>query len=94
MASSPVTVASCNIHATEIGASQMAVELAYRMATDDSRWTQNVLDNVVLRRALAQSGRAVIVTDWNDRVRRTENVWSSLPWLYHSLATTTTATPT
>ncbi|MCB1020301.1 MAG: hypothetical protein KDC27_10250, partial [Acidobacteria bacterium] len=83
--SSPAVVAvSCNIHATEIAASQMAVELAYRMATDNSRWTQNVLDNVVLLLvpSLNPDGQ-IIVTDWNDRVRGTENVWSSLPWLYH-----------
>ena len=83
--SSPAVIAvSCNIHATEIASSQMAVELAHRMATEDSRWMRNVLDNVVflLVPSLNPDGQ-IIVTDWNNRVRGTEHVWSSLPWLYH-----------
>ena len=82
---SPAVIAvSCNIHATEIAASQMAVELAHRMATDDSRWMQNVLDNVVflLVPSLNPDGQ-IIVTDWNNRVRGTAHVWAPLPWLYH-----------
>ena len=42
-----VVMATCGIHAVEIGATQMAVELAHRMATEDSRWMNDVLDNVV-----------------------------------------------
>src|SRR5437773_4831440 len=34
------------IHSTEIGASQMVVELVHRLATDDSPATKKVLDNV------------------------------------------------
>ncbi len=83
--SSPAVIAvSCNIHATEIASSQMAVELAHRMAAEGSRWMRNVLDNVVLLLvpSLNPDGQ-IIVTDWNNRVRGTKHVWSSLPWLYH-----------
>src|ERR1700730_2554074 len=37
-----------NIHSTEIGASQMVLELVHRMATDDSPGVKKILDNVVL----------------------------------------------
>lgn len=83
--SSPaVVMVSCNIHATEIGASQMAIEIAHRLATDDSAWTKRVLDNVVflLVPSFNPDGQ-VMVTDWNNRVRGTENVWAPLPYLYH-----------
>ena len=83
--SSPaVVMITGNIHATEIAASQMAVEIIHELATDDSRWTANVLENVVFLfvPSFNPDGQ-VMVTDWNNRVRGTENVWSSLPWLYH-----------
>ncbi len=83
--SSPaVVLVSCNIHATEIGASQMAVEIAHRLATDESAWTRRILDNVVflLIPSFNPDGQ-VMVTDWNNRVRGTEHVWASLPYLYH-----------
>ena len=36
-----------NIHSTEIGSSQMAIELAYRLATEDSPMVRKILDNVI-----------------------------------------------
>ncbi|HEX9784403.1 MAG TPA: M14 family zinc carboxypeptidase, partial [Opitutaceae bacterium] len=36
-----VALMTCNIHATEIGSSQMALELVHRMATEDSPWMRN-----------------------------------------------------
>lgn len=83
--SSPaVVLITGNIHATEIGASQAAVETVHELATDDSRWTRHVLENVVflLVPSFNPDGQ-VMVTDWNNRVRGTENAWASLPWLYH-----------
>ncbi len=83
--SSPaVVLITGNIHATEIAASQMAVEILHELATDDSRWTKNVLDHVVflLAPSFNPDGQ-VMVVDWNNRVRGTDNTWAPLPWLYH-----------
>ncbi len=39
---------NCSIHAREIGPSQMSMELAYRLAVDNSADCKNILDHVVL----------------------------------------------
>lgn len=82
---SPILVLmSCNLHSTEIASSQMALKVLYRLATEDSPWVRNVLDHAVLLLvpSLNPDGQ-IIVTDWNNRVRGTENVWSPIPQLYH-----------
>ena len=79
-----VVMISGNIHATEIAASQLAMELGHRLATDDSPATRHILDNVVLLLvpSLNPDGQ-IMVTDWNNRIRGTEHRWAPLPWLYH-----------
>src|SRR5579871_7006449 len=36
-----------NVHSTEVGSSQTAIELAYRLATEDSPQVRKILDNVI-----------------------------------------------
>ena len=82
---SPIVVLmSCNIHSTEIASSQMALKVLHRLATENSPWVENILDHVVflLVPSLNPDGQ-IIVTDWNNRVRGTDNVWSPVPRLYH-----------
>src|SRR5215467_13299521 len=57
-----------NIHSTEIGASQMVIEAVYKLATDDSPDTKNILDNVilVLIPSLNPDGQ-IMVTDWYNK---------------------------
>src|ERR1044072_7724977 len=42
-----VIAITCSVHATEIGATQMAVELVHRLATDSSPQVKKILDNVI-----------------------------------------------
>jgi len=79
-----VVLVTCNIHSTEIGSSQMVLELVHRLATEDSPLVKNILDNVIflLVPSLNPDGQ-VIVTDWYNKNLGTEYEVSPLPWLYH-----------
>src|SRR3954469_11032218 len=79
-----VVVVTCAIHATEIGASQMAVELVHRLATEDSPAVKKILDNVifVLVPSLNPDGQ-IMVTDWFDKNVGTPFAPSPIPYLYH-----------
>ena len=79
-----VVLVTCSIHATEIGASQMTLELVHRLATDDSPATKKVLDNVIfiLVPSLNPDGQ-IMVTDWFNKNAGTEFANSPIPFLYH-----------
>ncbi len=79
-----VVAVTCNIHSTEIGSSQMALELVHRLATDNSPAVRKILDNVilVLLPSLNPDGQ-IMVTDWYNKNLGTEFEGSPMPWLYH-----------
>ncbi len=78
-----VVLVTCNVHSTEIGSSQMVLELVHRLATDTSPRMKHVLDNVVLILvpSLNPDGQ-IMVVDWYNRNLGTEFESSSMPWLY------------
>jgi len=79
-----VVFIQCNIHSTEIGSSQMALEVLHRLATEKSPFVQNILDNVVfLLLPSANPDGQVMVVDWYNQNVGTEYEASPLPWLYH-----------
>ena len=75
---------TCSIHATEIGASQMSLELVHRLATDDSPAVKKILDNVIflLVPSLNPDGQ-IMVTDWFNKNLGTPYARSPMPYLYH-----------
>jgi hypothetical protein len=79
-----VVLVTCSIHATEIGASQMTLELVHRLATEDSPVVKKILDNVIfiLVPSLNPDGQAM-VTDWFNKNVGTEFANSPIPFLYH-----------
>src|SRR5437773_623199 len=79
-----VLIVTCSIHATEIGASQMSVELVHRLATDDSPMVKKILDNVIflLVPSLNPDGQ-IMVTDWFNKNVGTPYEASPIPYLYH-----------
>src|SRR5262247_1988855 len=79
-----VVLITNNIHSTEIGASQMVLELVHRLATEDSPTVKKILDNVIflLVPSLNPDGQ-IMVTDWYNKNVGAEYEVSPLPWLYH-----------
>ncbi len=79
-----VLLITCNIHSTEIGSSQMSLELVHRLATEDSPFVRNILDNVIflLVPSLNPDGQ-IIVTDWYTKNIGSPWEHSFLPELYH-----------
>lgn len=79
-----VVLVTCNVHSTEIGASQMVLELVHRLATEETSAIKKILDNVIflLVPSLNPDGQ-IMVTDWYNKNVGTEFEASPLPWLYH-----------
>ena len=76
-----------SLHATEIGGTQMAPELAFDLVSRGDEETKRILDNVIflLVPSLNPDG-AVMVRDWYAKTLGTEYEGSDLPWLYHKYA--------
>src|SRR5581483_6400724 len=79
-----VLLITCSIHATEIGATQMAVQLVHKLATEDSPQMKKILDNVifVLVPSMNPDGE-IMVTDWFNKNVGTPYMPSPIPYLYH-----------
>ncbi len=78
---------SMSLHATEIGGTQMAPELAYDLVSRQDDETQRILDNVLyfMFPSFNPDGQ-IMVTDWYRKYVGTEFEGGSMPWLYHKYA--------
>ncbi|HSM52213.1 MAG TPA: M14 metallopeptidase family protein, partial [Thermoanaerobaculia bacterium] len=75
---------TCNIHATEIAASQMAMEWAHALATATDERTRRWLDDVVLLLAPSINPDGQIMeTEWYRARLGTPQEGGRMPWLYH-----------
>src|ERR1051326_3742135 len=79
-----IVIVTCNIHATEIASSQMAMEWAYALAAANDPETKRRLKNVVLLLvpSLNPDGQ-IMVTDWYRKYVGTKYEGGRLPWIYH-----------
>ncbi len=83
-----IVLITCSIHATEIAASQMSMELAYDLVTGrtdfDAGKTLN--DVIVLIVPSTNPDGNQMVVDWYKKYVGTKYEGSSTPWLYHYYA--------
>jgi len=79
-----VVLITCSMHATEVGATQAAPELAYRLVTEDTPQNREILENVVFLLVPSFNPDGLImVKAWYDQYVETEFEGSTMPWLYH-----------
>jgi hypothetical protein len=82
-----IVLVTGNIHADEIGASQMAMEWAHALATAEDAETRRRLDEVVLLLvpSLNPDGQ-ILETEWYRKHLGTPHEGGRMPWLYHHYA--------
>lgn len=79
-----VLLIGTNVHATEIGNSQMVNRLLHKLASEQSPWIDHILRNVILLLIPSQNpdGQQMVV-DWYQKNLGTAYEDSPLPELYH-----------
>ncbi|MBI4427972.1 MAG: hypothetical protein HY562_02520 [Ignavibacteriales bacterium] len=79
-----ILLVTCNIHSTEIAASQMAMEWAHALATAEDEKTKRWLNEVILLLvpSLNPDGQ-IMVTEWYKKNLGTKYEGGRMPWLYH-----------
>ncbi|MXV76563.1 peptidase M14 [Candidatus Poribacteria bacterium] len=79
-----VVLINCNLHSTEIAASQMSMELAHQFATAETPQIREILENVIILLIPSANPDGLnIVVDWYNRTVGTPHEGSEIPWLYH-----------
>ena len=79
-----IALVTCSIHSTEVGSTQMSMELVHEMATTGDPEALSWLDDVILllMPSINPDGQ-VMVVDWYNEHLGTEFEGGSMPWLYH-----------
>jgi Zinc carboxypeptidase len=77
-----VLVIQCNIHSDEIASSQMALELAYRLATNDTLQAELRNAVVILIPSVNPDGEEMIV-EWYRSQLGTQWEGGEMPWIYN-----------
>jgi hypothetical protein len=82
-----VVVQSMSMHATEIGGTQMAPELAYDLLARKDEETRQILDNVIfIEVPCFNPDGQIMVTDWYNKQLGTPYEGTNPPWLYQKYA--------
>ena len=79
-----VVMINCSIHATEIGAAQMSMQLAYDLATGEDPKIRKILDQTILLLTPMHNPDGIqMVVDWYRQNLGTPYEGGRMPWLYH-----------
>ncbi|MFQ5602331.1 MAG: M14 family zinc carboxypeptidase [bacterium] len=82
-----VVMIALNIHSTEIASSQTAVELAYKLATENNSTFEKILDNVIILLIPSLNPDGVErVVDWYNQYLNTPHEGCFLPFLHNHYA--------
>lgn len=79
-----VALVTCTIHSTEVGCTQMAMELVHEVATtDDAQRLAWIDETILLLMPSINPDGQVLVIDWYEEWKGTEYEGGPMPWLYH-----------
>ncbi|HTQ86897.1 MAG TPA: M14 metallopeptidase family protein, partial [Candidatus Solibacter sp.] len=79
-----ILLITCNIHSTEIGSSQMAMEWAHHLATaQDAETLRRLNDSIVLLVPSLNPDGQIMVTEWYRKYLGTKYEGGPMPYLYH-----------
>ncbi len=79
-----ILLITCNIHSTEIGSSQMAMEWAYQLATtQDPEYLRRLNDSIILLVPSLNPDGETMVTEWYRKYVGTKYEGGPMPYLYH-----------
>lgn len=82
-----IVVQSMSMHATEIGGTQMAPELAYDLLSRKDEESRRILDNVIfIEVPCFNPDGQIMVTDWYYKQLGTPYEGTNPPWLYQKYA--------
>ncbi len=83
-----VVLLTCSLHATEIAASQMSMELAYDLVTGKTFFDSDQIlgEVIVLLIPTSNPDGNQMVVDWYRKHVGTEYEGGNMPWLYHHYA--------
>lgn len=79
-----IVLITCGIHSTEVGGNLVSMNIAYRLASDDSAETREILDRCIVLLVPSLNPDGVdIVKNWYDKTLGTPAEGTSPPELYH-----------
>jgi hypothetical protein len=82
-----IVMLSCSIHATEVGAAQMSMELAHELETSEDPRVMEILDSVILLLVPSLNPDGLdLVVNWYKKYLDTPYEGSIPPFLYHKYA--------
>jgi hypothetical protein len=83
-----ILLITCSLHASEIAASQMSMELAYKLVTGDTPFdaARVLQDVIVLLVPTSNPDGEQMVVDWYRKNVGTKYEGGPMPWIYHHYA--------
>jgi hypothetical protein len=79
-----IVLITCGIHSTEVGANLVSMNIAYKLASDASQDTRDILDKCIILLVPSLNPDGVdIVKNWYDKTLGTPAEGTSPPELYH-----------